>query len=281
MYERYWQLNRKPFDDAPGGDSFVSCRSAQGCLLKLRYLVEHHKGVGLVAGEHGVGKTYLTRVLASELERDRSGPVVRMLMPRLSPGGMLAYLAGRLGAVAEPAPGDDVPPDHLILQRLEQKLLELSAQGARPLVIIDDAHALEQVHLDMVTLLLNLRDAGTGIPSILLVGRTELLGQVELSPGLSQRIVIRAAVEPLDERETAQYISGRMHSAGGSGREFQPAALRRVWQLTQGVPRRINHLCDLALLVGFADQLRTVSSLEIDAAAEELFSVTVPAAAAA
>lgn len=274
MYERYWQFSRRPFDGDGGADSFFPGRTHQGCLLKLRYLVDQQKGIAAVVGEHGAGKTYVTRVYESETPPEVAGPFVRLMIPQLSPAGMLAYLAAKLGAE-----GGAPESDHAVLERLEQTLGAHTSAGRHPILVVDDAHLLDVAHLELLRLLLNLRDTEAAQFSIVLCGRPELLGQLEMVAGLNQRLVVRAAVEPLDEHEVGPYLAQRLKSAAGTGSEFDEAAVRRIWQLSQGVPRRINQLADLALLVGYADGRRRVAAVEVDAAAEELLSIAIPAAA--
>lgn len=273
MYEGHWQLYRRPFD-IDEASSFYPARTHQGAMLKLRYLVDQAKGIAALVGEHGVGKTFLTRVFEAEASPELAGPFVRLMVPQLSPEGMLAYLAARLGA-----PCPSLQPDHVVLERLEGALAEHAAAGACPVLVIDDAHLLEIEHLELIRLLLNLNEAGTARFSVLLCGRPELLGRLETVAGLDQRVVVRAALEPLEEDEVGPYLVHRLNSAGGTGAEFNPGAVRRIWQLSQGCPRRINQLADLALLVGYADSLPTIGPVEVDAAAEELYSIVVPAAA--
>jgi general secretion pathway protein A len=274
MYEQHWSLKTRPFAEGRQAEGYVATHTHQGALLKLRYLVEQRQGAGVLVGEHGLGKSYVTRVLEADCRETQAGPFVRLLLPQLSPAGILAYWAHRMGAVIP-----SVASEHDVLLGLERRLAELCREGLHPVLVVDDAHLLDVAHLDMLRLALNLRESGDMEFSIILAGRPELLGLLEMSAGLAQRIAVRAGLDPLDARETADYISSRMKTAGGTGEEFSPAAALRLWQLSQGVPRRINQLCELTLLVGFADALTTIGAVEVDAAAEELLSVSVPRAA--
>lgn len=274
MYEQHWNLTSRPFADARPPAGFVATHTHQGALLKLRYLIEQQQGAAVLAGEHGIGKSYLTRVLEADCRESAGGPFVRLLLPQLSPTGMLAYWAHRIGAMLPTGASE-----HDVLLGLERRLAELSESNLHPIFIVDDAHLLEVAHLDMIRLMLNLRESDNIEFSVILCGRPELLGLVETSAGLGQRIAVRAGLDPLNAKETAEYIAARMRSAGGTGREFTPAAAHRLWQLSQGVPRRLNQLCDLTLLVGYADALQLIGAVEVDAAAEELSSVSIPRAA--
>jgi len=268
MYETFWNLHRPPFDDGANADFYFPGRSHQAALLKLRYLVDQRKGLAIVVGEHGLGKTHLTHVFDAELTAAGLGPVVRLLFPQLGPSQTLVYLAQRLGA--------EMPrtlSEAEILAALETRLAQLRSAGKSPVFVIDDAHLLEIEHLQLIRLLLNFREAGLADFSVVLSGRPELLTQTRSLGALDQRAVLRAALSPLALDEVLPYVRHRLQVAGGPQELFNAAAGKALWEISQGIPRRINQLCDLALLVGFADELSSVGAVEIEAAAEELMSI--------
>ena len=141
MYERYWKLERPAFESDFEVGAYFPSRSHQGSLLKLRFCLEHRKGIALLVGDHGVGKTYLSHVLEQELD-SALRPFVRLVFPQLSPTDMLGYLAMRLAAT--PGPGVHRPSQDQILRSLEARLESLAADRAE----FDDAnraHLLEGV----------------------------------------------------------------------------------------------------------------------------------------
>ncbi len=268
MYLQHWNLLRRPFDDGAAPEFYYSSPTHQACLLKLRYLVEQQKGLAVLAGEHGLGKTYLSQVLESELNETGSTSFVRLIFPQLSPAGMLEYLARRLGAgISHPE------SDACLLASLEERFSELQQEGQRIILLIDDAHLLEMAHLQLLRLLLNLREEKVGNFSMILSGRTELLARLQQLASLNQRIDVRTTVEPLTVEDVFNYARHRMKVAGATTPIFNEAAADAIWELSQGIPRRINQLCDLALLVGYVDQQRTICDIDVEAAAEELMSV--------
>ncbi|SFH69209.1 ExeA family protein [Planctomicrobium piriforme] len=268
MYRAYWNLSRRPFDDGALPEFYFPSAAHQAALLKLRYLVEQQKGLGVIAGEHGLGKTYLTHVLESELAPAGNFPFLRLVFPQLSPAGTLAYLARRLGAaVASDA------SDAIVLAALEQRLAELRDAQQHIIFLIDDAHLLELPQLHLLRLMLNFREEGIGAFSLILSGRTEVLSRLQQVAALDQRVAVRTAVEPLSPEEVLPYAIHRLWIAGRKDPIFNEAAAESIWQLSQGIPRRINQLCDLALLVGYVDHQRAISAVDVEAAAEELVSV--------
>ncbi|MCA9053048.1 MAG: AAA family ATPase [Planctomycetaceae bacterium] len=270
MYEQYWRLERPAFDNDFRPEFFFPARSHQGALLKLRYLVEHRKGLGVLVGDHGLGKTYLTHVLERECQ-DSSVQFVRIVFPLLTPSELLRYIGLQLGAVS-PGDGIDISAD-LVLNRLEQFLRQAAESGQRTVVIVDDAHLLNGEHLQVLQLLLNL-GGGIAALNLLLVGRSDLLPRLDRLPPLSDRVSVRATLKPLSNDEAEGYVSHRLAAAGVSTGILQPTAIRTAWELSRGVPRLFNQICDLSLLVGFADGLKFLSRIEVQAAAEELGNVS-------
>ena len=272
MYLNYWNLQRAPFDDRLQPELYFPAAGHQAALLKLRYLIDQRKGIGLLVGEHGLGKSLLTQVF----ERQSPGvAVVRLLLPQLSPLETLQYFVQRLGQATSPG---DTPVD--VIRQLEEGLAGLQQRQVHPVFVIDDAHLLEIGHLNSLRLLLNLHEAEAADFSIILCGRTQLLGRLPQLESLASRVALRAALTPLKQAEVYPYLQHRLSLCGGSPNLFTPGAAERAWQLSQGVFRKLHQLCDLALLVGMADQLGSLGPIEIDAAAEELAGVVAPNMAA-
>lgn len=271
MYEHYWQLERPAFESDFEVDAYFPSRSHQGSLLKLRFCLEHRKGIALLVGDHGVGKTYLTHVLEQDLE-PALRPFLRLVFPQLSPTDMLGYLAMRLEAA--PGPGMLRNSQDQILRGLEARLEAMSLDGRRQIVLIDDAHLLQPQHFETLQLLMSVQQHVGNPLQLILVGRGELLSKVERVPGLNQRVAVRMAIDPLPPEETSLYIEHRLQFAGGQGTMFRSDAYQSFWEISQGVPRRLNQICDLSLLVGYADGMQELTAVEVEAAAEEIETVS-------
>jgi len=271
MYEGYWKLERSAFQGATDVADFFASRTHHAALLKLKYLIENRQGAGLLTGGHGLGKTFLTHVLESDLGAG-IGPVARLVFPQLTPSEMLAYLAAKLGAEA---PATESARTDLVLRRFESRLSELARAGRHPLLIVDEAHLLEPEHFQTLHLLTNLPLEAGATFTLLLVGEPELLPKVQRVGALDDRITVRTSLRPLTEEETRDYVVRRLERSGAPAGIFSREAFRSLWETSLGVPRRINQLCDLSLLVGFADCLSNVSHVEVEAAAEELAAVAV------
>lgn len=278
MYGDYWQLARLPFENSCDPLFFFRGRSHEAALLKLQYVVEQSKGVALLVGEHGAGKTCISRALEADLQSAADAdppvhcsPLVRLMFPWLSAEEMLRYLVDGLGDTPAASSSGDA-----LVRLLESSLREHARAGRRPALLIDDAHLVDTPDvLLMLAQVMSLCEAQRLPLSLILLGQPELIRQVQRVPALGSRVAVRAALQPLEADETAAYIRHRLQVAGLDRCMFDEDALAAFHRLSQGSPRRINQLCDLALLVGYADELSSLSSGEVEAAAEELLSVTI------
>lgn len=266
MHEVHWRLSRPAFECDADSAFYFSSATHEGALLKLRYLIEHHKGVGLLIGGHGAGKSYLTQRLIHELGHERFH-FSRIVYPAPDAESLLRDIGVRLGAEREAHAGEGLDG---VLRATERRLRQLTSSTRYPVLMIDEAHVLNAEQLQMLQLLLNLDD-GVGIRmSLVLVGHVELLPRVQRVGGLDSRVAARCALSSLTTEETADYVRHRLQVAGRPTCPFSPAALATIAELSQGLPRRINQMCDLSLLIGFADKLRELSPVDVEAAAAEL-----------
>ena len=273
MYGDYWKLDTLPFENNCDPQFFFRAPSHEAALLKLQYVVEQGKGAALLVGGHGLGKTYLTRVLEGELA-ETCRPVIRLLFPQLDASATLGLIARRLGV--DDASCDMATSPAEFIRRLEDRLQQLASDGSHPVLVIDDAHLMDapDVFPSLALLLSASEVCGLGL-SLILCGQPELLPQVQRVPALNDRVAVRTALQCLTPAETNAYIQHRLGVCGLEACLFDSDALKSLARVSGGVPRRINQLCDLALLVGYADELPVLTRGEIEAAAEELAHVSI------
>lgn len=274
MYEEYWQLATKPFEPTAAESFRFTPASQQAALHKLRYAVESRRGAALLAGPSGSGKTLLSDILSEQLG-DNVGKFVRVVFPLMSSRDFLVYLAEQLGA----PPAD--PPQHTVeesLRRLEFAFQENSRNNQHAVIVVDEAHLLEDSGLlETLRLLLNLQTNGQAAFTLLLLGQTSLLSAMQRHATLDERLDMKMLLQPFTAEETAAYITHRLQAAGATREIFAPDALETAHQLTGGIPRQLNRLCDLALVVGFAAHQHTIDAAQLHSVSDEL--VTVSAAA--
>lgn len=274
MYEDYWQLETKPFEPSPFEPFRFAQAGQQAALNKLRYAVESQRGAALLAGPSGIGKTLLVDMLEEQLG-EAVGKFVRVVFPLMSPRDFLVYLAEQLGT----PPAD--PPQHTVeesLRRLEFAFAESARRGQQSVLVVDEAHLLEDIGLlETMRLLLNLHAQGQTAFTLLLVGQTALLPVMQRQATLDERIDLKTLIKPFSAEESTAYIRHRLEAAGATREIFGEDALQMAHELSGGIPRQINRLCDLALVVAFAARQHTVDAEQLRSVSDEL--VTLRAAA--
>jgi general secretion pathway protein A len=271
----YWQLAANPFESTPlgpGGDAdwYYPCEAHEGALAKLRYAIEAGRGAAALAGPSGVGKSLVVARLAAQVAGEQR-PVLRLAFPQMSGRDLLAYLAERLDAPClTPATGSVEES----VRRLEALAEQNSSTGSQPLVVIDEAHLLEDAGaFETLRLLMNFESAGRPAWTLLLVGQMGLLSGIARWPGLDERLAVKTLVRGFTAGETAEYVTQRLFAAGASRDLFSREGLQRLHALTDGVARRINRLADLALVVGMADGSAELGPVQLDAVHRELVTV--------
>ena len=248
MYEAHFGLKERPFRETVSPSAYVALPSHERALRRLRYGLEPGRGLAVLFGPGGSGKTMLARRLVSLWP----GPAVHVTFPALPPAELVAHLAEEFGDSA-------VTPASLsgALRLLQSQLARLVAQSRRPLVIIDEAHLIaETTTFEALRLLLNFANDGTPDLSLLLLGGAEVL--LDLPPALADRLPARCLIGPLTAEETSSYVLGRLAAAGAQNCLFSPEALNALHHHGSGLPRRLNRVADLALLIAYAQELPIV-----------------------
>lgn len=269
MYESYWQLSSRPFENNADSRFFFRSETHQTTLLKLRYVVEQRKGAALLVGGSGFGKSFLVEMLAHDLA-EAQGPLVSLVFPQMPAPELLAYLAIELGAEENTLRRESTGLDWSV-RKIQHLLLHYAERGRHPLVVVDEAHLIDDPAVfQALRLLLNFQHRNQPTFTLVLVGQRDLLSSIQRLPQLDERVAVKCVLRPMSYEETLGYVTHRLQAAGAPRTLFEPAALDALFDLSGGIPRRLNNLCDLALLVGFADGLRTISVEQLEAVSEEL-----------
>jgi general secretion pathway protein A len=271
MYLSYWQLASKPFEPSAADGMFFPCESHEAALLKLRYAVENRRGAVLLAGPAGVGKTMLVRRFCDDVQAAYS-PKVHLVFPQMSSRDLLAYLAEQLGAPAPELPRFTMDES---VRRIETLLNQNASQGQHAVIVIDEAHLLEDCGaLETLRLLLNFEFDGRPALTLVLIGQMSLVSAVGRLASLDERIAVKSLVRSFTPEETGDYVRHRLRTAGATRDIFTPDAVEALHYLGHGTARQINRLADLALLVGYADSRPRLTAAEIEAVSEELVAIT-------
>jgi type II secretory pathway predicted ATPase ExeA len=264
MYKGFYGLREKPFSKTPDPRFLFMSRVHEEALARLQYSVEE-LDVALLTGGIGSGKTTISRALM-----DSVGPGYRFCFvfnPILSPLEFLRLLAHDLGVVSPSATKDD------LLRELTEEMYRCHGEGIVPVLVIDEAQMIPGREVfDEIRLLTNFQLDDTNLLSVILMGQPELrerLAEPIYEP-LRQRIGIQYHLNPLTLEETLDYIDFRLTVAGGEPGLFLPDAVLRIFELSGGVPRRINSIATNALLEGFARDAAVIDAVIIDDSSEEL-----------
>ncbi|QDT70171.1 hypothetical protein MalM25_31170 [Planctomycetes bacterium MalM25] len=276
MYLDYWQLAAKPFEPLGADGSFYyPGESHEGALSKLTYAVRQGRAAAALAGPSGVGKTLLIDRLTRQFANSQGeGPtrVVHAVFPEMSSRDLLAYLAERLDAPAvSSAPSGAIEES---VRRLEALAERNATTGERQLLVIDEAHLLEDCGaLETLRLVTNFRAGHGAAFTLLLVGQMGLLSAIARKPTFDERLDVKTLLRGFTAEETAAYVRHRLSAAGATRELFTAEALAQTFAHSGGYARRIDRLCDLALVVGFADRRPEIGAREIDSVHHELVAV--------
>lgn len=277
MYTQFFSLNQAPFSIAPDPRYLFMSERHREALAHLLYGVNSGGGFVLLTGEIGAGKTTVCRCF---LEQIPAGCNVGYIFnPKLTVDELLKSICDEFGiGFRHQGTGAATVKDYV--DALNVYLLAAHAEGKDNVLIIDEAQNLSADVLEQLRLLTNLETNERKLLQVILIGQPALramLARPELEQ-LAQRVIARYHLDSLSRQETARYILHRLSVAGRPDKPpFQKKLMRRIHQLTQGVPRRINLLCDRALLGAYAEGKQEVDWSIVKKAASEVFG---PAAAA-
>lgn len=273
MYANFFGLKQEPFSIAPDPRYLFMSERHREALAHLLYGLRGGGGFVLLTGEIGAGKTTVCRCFLEQIPRRCN--VAYIFNPKLTVIELLKTVCDEFG----------IPQEHLgegghtvkdYLDPINQYLLKTHAVGQNNVLIIDEAQNLSSDVLEQLRLLTNLETSERKLLQIILIGQPELrtmLARPELEQ-LAQRVVARYHLSALSSGETAQYVRHRLGVAGLIGMvPFNRQARQRVYKLSRGVPRRINLLCDRALLGAYATGRSSVDREMIDKAATEVFDM--------
>jgi general secretion pathway protein A len=247
MYENFYRLRESPFALTPDPKYLFLADGHKEALASVAYGIQQRKGFVLIVGEVGTGKTTIIRHILKQFG-DRL-KVVYVFNARVTFEELLKVTLRELEIPCPSAQRLDM------IEALNEFLLREAAAGRYVVMIIDEAQHLTAAVLEEIRMLSNLETAQGKLLQIVLVGQPELGAKLAL-PGLRQlrqRIALVAELEPLTAEETAGYIAHRLKVAGHPGTAlFTPAALKKIYRASRGLPRIINVICDKALILGYA-----------------------------
>jgi general secretion pathway protein A len=266
MYESYYGLSENPFRMTPDSRYFYASSRHQDALNHMIYAIEDHRGFVVITGEIGSGKTTLSRVLFQKLSASTKTAIIRNT--QLSAKDLLALILDEFEIPMRPG-----MRKMQMVTLLNEFLIEQLRHNHDVVLLIDEAQNLTPSVLEEVRMLSNLETETDKLIQIILMGQPELKDKLWLKSltQLRQRVTLHYHLGPMDASETVGYVLHRLATAGANGTPiFDEAALARIYEHTQGVPRLINGLCDRALLTGFVNESKIITSDTVDEVVQEL-----------
>jgi general secretion pathway protein A len=265
-YLDHFGLAEEPFSNAPVTRFYFESPQHAQALVRLRHAVSSMKGLSVLVGDIGAGKTTLARRLLDALpEEEYEAALFVIIHSGVTAGWLLKRIALQLG-VENPA-----NEKLALLGQLYQRLMHIHEQGRKAVVLIDEAQMLASRELmEEFRGLLNLEVPEWKLISFVFFGLPDIEQNLRLDPPLAQRVAMRYRLEPFTLASTEAYVRHRIHTAGGTRLPFTPEALAALHRLSGGSPRVINTLCDNALFEAYLSRETVVDASRIEEIARSL-----------
>ena len=264
MYEEYWGLREKPFENTPNPRFYYRSPEHEEAFARMLYAIRERKGAAVISGDYGCGKTLLGRALMQELDNERY-EVATLFNPRLSALQFLKEVVHQLG-------GSGNDNDKVRLMRSLHEILYANYKRAKDtVIIIDEAQAIPDAEVfEEIRLLLNFQLNDRFLLTLLLVGQPELREKVAAIPQFAQRVAVQYHLRCLSPVETGKYIRHRLEIAGAYYDMFLGESYSLIYKGSGGVPRRINHICDLSLFEGLGNRVSRIGLKIIGSVLEDM-----------
>jgi len=271
MYESFYGLSSKPFQLNPDPNFYFGSKQHRRATAYLEYGLHQNEGFIVVTGEVGAGKTTIVRGLLSKLDPAKV-VAAHLVSTQLDADDTLRMVAAAFGVRTKNLGKSDV------LLALEAFLVDITRQGKRCLLIVDEAQNLTPHAVEELRMLSNFQFETQALLQSFLIGQPEFRSIMQ-SPHmqqLRQRVIAACHIGPMDEDETRGYVEHRLKCAGFSGPPlFDGGAYKAVFTASGGVPRRINSLCDRVLLSGLLGGKSSFKAADVEEVAKELNEETL------
>ena len=252
MYLEYWGIESPPFDNAPNPDLFYPSPQHEEALSRLLFAVTQQKGVAMLTGEVGCGKTTVSRAFTKNLA-ERGYEIRFITNPALDPVDFLKTIQMKFGG--NPSGRSKAE----MIAQLTDHLTANEERGVATVLIIDEAHVIENMFtFDEIRMLLNIQSDAKFLINLVLMGQPPLREKIRRIPPLRERISVKYHLKPLNVNNTMRYLIFRMKSAGAQRGFFTKQAISPIFYYSKGNPLRINNVCDRSLLLGMLKNVRVI-----------------------
>jgi len=253
-YEQYYELTEQPFSNTPDPRFYFDTIQHSNTIHRLTYAIDSMKGLAVVIGDLGTGKTTLARRLYEGLDNSKyEAALLVVIHSSITPEWLLRKIGLQLGL------GNISDDKIILLGDVLRKLEQIYEEGKKAVVIIDEANMLQnKAIMEELRGFLNLEVPGSKLITFILLGLPELEQHLALDEPLSQRIALKCRLTSFKLETTKAYILHRMKIAGSKRILFSDSVIELIHQFSKGIPRLINTICDNALLEGFLLKKETI-----------------------
>lgn len=260
MYLTYWKFREKPFENAVDPKFVYYSSHHKEALMRLYYTIKERKGIAVLTGELGSGKTLLSQILFNRIIDEGHYRVASINNPSLN-------LFEFIEEVIFQVEGEHLSFDrkNQILHKFQEILDELHKQHLHMVIIVDEAQLIRDEEVfEQLRLFYNYQKDQGFMLTVILAGQPELKAKISARQAFAQRINLSYHLPALSEEETAKYITHRCEVAGRPDHPFEKESISTIYKYSKGIPRKINLICDLALLQAFHEKRDSVGASTIE-----------------
>lgn len=262
-YLEFFRLKEHPFSNAVDTRFYFNSTQHAEALVRIKYAIDTMKGLAVVIGDIGTGKTTLARRLLDELEENKyEAALLVVLHSSVTADWLMKKIAIQLGV--------DEPRESKLelLGQIYEKLIKTHEEGLKAVVLIDEVQMFQsQEIMEEFRGLLNMEASGGKLITFVFFGLPKMENIFSLDEPLKQRVAVRYRLKGFEENTTQEYINHRLKVAGCEKEIFTPEAVKAIHVFSQGIPRLINTICDNALLEGFLQKKEGIDNTIIESVA--------------
>ena len=265
-YLEYYGLKEHPFSNVVDGRFYYNGTLHSDALIKLKYAVDTKKGLAVVIGGIGTGKTTLARKFLEELdESEFEAALLVVVHSSVSSEWLFKKIAMQLGV-------KDVKDDKIeLLTQTYKRLYALNEEDKKAVVMVDEVQMLNSREImEEFRGLLNMETSDGKMINLVFFGLPDLEDVLSLDEPLKQRVAVKIRLKEFSEKDTKDYIKHRLGVAGCPKEVFSDEAIKLIYEYTNGVPRLINTVCDNALLEGYLSKVHTIDGRAVQSVAVDL-----------
>jgi len=252
MYLDYWKIKEKPFENSPDPKFLFHSKQHDEALFRLLYAIQSSRGAALLTGEYGCGKTLLMHTIISELSQGQF-KIAYLTNPRWNALELIQEILYQLEINYQSLSRLEM------LHSLNDFLIQNVQEKCQTIIIVDEAQVINDYEtFEELRLLLNFQLNERFLLTLFLVGQPELNEMIKKIPQLNQRIAVRFHLKHFNFEETKAYIQYRLKVAGRNDPIFTDSAFDEIYKYSEGIPRIINNICDLSLVIGFGKHLEII-----------------------